>query len=91
MTRRVDRDEIVALASRLISTPSTSGDERAIMDDVVRWCEETGLRYDVSALDPARPNVIVSVGDPAAGPAVVMNGHLGTVLVIRRAARPSRR
>jgi acetylornithine deacetylase/succinyl-diaminopimelate desuccinylase family protein len=81
MTRRVDRDEIVALASRLISTPSTSGDERAIMDDVVRWCEETGLRYDVSALDPARPNVIVSVGDPAAGPTVVMNGHLDTVPV----------
>lgn len=81
MTGRVDRDEIVALASRLIATPSTSGDERAIMDDVVRWCQEAGLRCEVAALDPARPNVIVSVGDPAAGATVVMNGHLDTVPV----------
>ena len=78
---RVNRDEIVALASRLIATPSTSGEERAVMDDVVAWCAEQGISCEVVSLDPARPNVIVTLGDGAAGPTVVMNGHLDTVPV----------
>ncbi|MFT4041054.1 MAG: M20/M25/M40 family metallo-hydrolase, partial [Thermomicrobiales bacterium] len=78
---RVNRDEIVALASRLIATPSTSGEERAVMDVVVRWCEEQGIGYEVVALDPQRPNVIVTLGDGEGGPTVVMNGHLDTVPV----------
>ncbi len=43
LSDRVSRDEIVALASRLIAIPSTSGEERAIMEDVARWCDEAGL------------------------------------------------
>ena len=78
---RVNRDDIVALASRLIATPSTSGEERAVMDDVVAWCAEQGIACEVVSLDPARPNVIVTLGDGAAGPTVVMNGHLDTVPV----------
>ncbi len=78
---RVNRDEIVALASRLIATPSTSGEERAVMDDVVAWCAEQGISCEVVSLDPARPNVIVTLGDGDAGPTVVMNGHLDTVPV----------
>lgn len=78
---RISREEIVALASRLIATPSTSGEERAVMDDVVRWCEERGLSCDVVSLEPDRPNVIVSIGNGAPGPTLVMNGHLDTVPV----------
>ena len=78
---RVSRDEIVALASRLIAVPSTSGEERAIMEDVARWCDEVGLQYQTIASDPDRPNVIVTVGDPTSGPTIVMNGHLDTVPV----------
>ncbi len=78
---RVNRDEIVALASRLIATPSTSGEERAVMDDVVAWCAEQGIACEVVSLDPARPNVIVTLGDGNAGPTIVMNGHLDTVPV----------
>jgi acetylornithine deacetylase/succinyl-diaminopimelate desuccinylase family protein len=77
----VSRDEIVALASRLIAIPSPSGEERAVMEDVKRWCEAAGLRHEVAALDPARPNVIITVGDPRSGPTLVMNGHLDTVPV----------
>lgn len=77
---RVSRDEIVALASRLIATPSTSGEERPVMEDVVRWCGEHGLSCDVYSLDPERPNVVVNIGD-GDGPTVVMNGHLDTVPV----------
>lgn len=80
-TNRVSRDEIVALASRLIATPSTSGEERAVMEDVTRWCTERGIAYEIRALDENRPNVIVSIGNPDDGPTLVMNGHLDTVPV----------
>src|ERR687897_2943847 len=80
-TDRIDRDGIVALASRLISIPSASGEERAVMEEVIRWCSSVDLPYEVIDSDPDRPNVIVSLGDPAAGPTIVMNGHLDTVPV----------
>jgi succinyl-diaminopimelate desuccinylase len=80
-TDRINRDEIVALASRLISIPSTSGEERAVMEEVMRWSSSLGLPFEVLESDPDRPNVVISLGDPAAGPVVVMNGHLDTVPV----------
>ncbi len=80
-SERINREEIVALASRLIATPSTSGEERDIMDDVARWCDSQGLAYQVTANDPTRPNVIVSVGNGAGGQILAMNGHLDTVPV----------
>src|SRR5215212_3872555 len=78
---RIDRDEIVALASRLISIPSTSGEERAVMAEVMRWCSSVDLPFELLESDPDRPNVVVTLGDPSAGPLVVMNGHLDTVPV----------
>ena len=64
---RIDRDGIVALASRLISIPSASGEERAVMEEVIRWCSSIDLPFDVLESDPDRPNVVISLGDPAAG------------------------
>src|ERR671916_1700599 len=78
---RINRDQIVALASGLISIPSASGEERAVMEEVIRWCSSIDLPFDVVESDPDRPNVVVSLGDPAAGPLIVMNGHLDTVPV----------
>src|SRR5215207_2188469 len=78
---RLDRDEIVALASRLISIPSASGEERAVMEEVIRWSSSVDLPYEVIDADPDRPNVVISLGDPATGPTIVMNGHLDTVPV----------
>jgi succinyl-diaminopimelate desuccinylase len=78
---RVSRDEIVALASRLISIPSASGEERAVMEEVIRWCSVVDLPFAVVDSDPDRPNVVITLGDPAAGPSIVMNGHLDTVPV----------
>jgi len=78
---RINRNEIVALASRLISIPSTTGEERAVMAEVMRWCSSLDLPFELLESDPDRPNVVVTVGDPSAGPLVVMNGHLDTVPV----------
>lgn len=77
----VDRAQIVALASRLIATPSTSGNERAVMTDVARWAEEHGISHQVHSLDPERPNLVLTIGSANRGPIVAMNGHLDTVPV----------
>jgi acetylornithine deacetylase/succinyl-diaminopimelate desuccinylase family protein len=81
LVEQVDRAAIVEIASQLIAIPSTSGDEKAIMDFVASWCDARGISYTIVANDPQRPNVIVSIGDPASGPVIAMNGHLDTVPV----------
>ena len=78
---RVSRDEIVALASRLISIPSISGEERAVMEEVIRWCTSADLAFELIASEHDRPNVVITIGSPGAGPTIVMNGHLDTVPV----------
>ena len=80
-TEKVDRADIVRMASDLIAIPSVSGEELSVMEFVVNWCAERGLDHEIVAKDPARPNVIVSIGDPSAGPTIAMNGHLDTVPV----------
>jgi succinyl-diaminopimelate desuccinylase len=81
IVEKVDRAGIIDIASKLIAVPSPSGDEKAVMDFVTQWCDQRGLRYTIVANDPMRPNVIVSIGDPASGPTIAMNGHLDTVPV----------
>lgn len=80
-TESVSRDAIVAMASNLIAIPSVSGDEKTIMDYVEAWARDRGLDVQVVAKDPARPNLIISVGDAATGPTIAMNGHLDVVPV----------
>lgn len=82
----VNRDAIIDIASQLIAIPSPSGDERAVMEFVQRWCDDRGIRYQVVAKDPNRPNVIGSIEPSTDGPTVVMNGHLDTVPVSDPAA-----
>jgi succinyl-diaminopimelate desuccinylase len=80
-SERVDEQGVIDIASDLIAIPSQSGEELKVMEFVAGWCAARGLDAQVLAKDPERPNVVVSVGDPAAGPTVVMNGHLDTVPV----------
>ena len=80
-TEAVNRDEIIEIASKLIAIPSVSGDERVIMDFVEAWARERGLDVQVASKDPARPNLIISIGDACAGPTIAMNGHLDVVPV----------
>lgn len=77
----VNRDAIIDIASQLIAIPSPSGEERAVMEFVQRWCDDRGIQYQVFAKDQNRPNVIVTVEPSTEGPTVVMNGHLDTVPV----------
>jgi succinyl-diaminopimelate desuccinylase len=78
---QVDEQEILDIARDLISIPSPSGEELNVMEYVFGWCAARGLDAQIVAKDPARPNVVVSVGDPESGPTIAMNGHLDTVPV----------
>ncbi len=78
---QVKRDDIIRIASELIAIPSPSGEEQQIMAFVAAWCDRNGIPYQITALDPDRPNVIISIGNPDSGPIIAMNGHLDTVPV----------
>lgn len=78
-TDQVNKAFIVETARQLISIPSVSGDEYEVMQFVKRWLDARGIRYIETANDPKRPNIIATIGDPAAGPVIAMNGHLDVV------------
>lgn len=78
---KVSRDEIVEVGKQLVSIPSVSGDEYEVMQFVKRWLDERGISYVETANDPKRPNIIATVGNPADGPLIAMNGHLDVVPV----------
>ena len=78
---QIDRATLVNLASQLIAIPSPSGEEFAVMEFVANWCADRSIPFEIVAKDAARPNVVVSVGDPDSGPTIAMNGHLDTVPV----------
>ncbi|MFL5762081.1 MAG: M20 family metallopeptidase [Thermomicrobiales bacterium] len=78
---RVDERDILDIASDLIAIPSPSGEERSVMEFVAGWCAARGLEAQIVAKDPARPNVVISIGEGSTGPTIAMNGHLDTVPV----------
>jgi succinyl-diaminopimelate desuccinylase len=80
----VTRDLVLPMAQDLIRIPSVSGSELAIMRWVQEWAAATGLSTTTIALDLDRPNVVISIGDPATGPTLAMNGHLDTVPISDR-------
>jgi acetylornithine deacetylase/succinyl-diaminopimelate desuccinylase family protein len=85
-SERVDERAVIEIASDLIAIPSPSGEEFKVMEFVAGWCAARGLDAQIVAKDPNRPNVLISAGDPDAGPTIVMNGHLDTVPVSDAAA-----
>lgn len=74
----IDRDALIRIVCDLVDIPSVSGDERAIMDHVAAFFEAAGIEHVVTAKDPARPNVVATIGN-GNGPTIAMNGHLDTV------------
>jgi acetylornithine deacetylase/succinyl-diaminopimelate desuccinylase family protein len=74
----VDRDKLVQIVCDLVSIPSVSGDEKQIMGHVAAFFEAAGIEHVVTAKDPARPNVVATIGN-GNGPTIAMNGHLDTV------------
>jgi succinyl-diaminopimelate desuccinylase len=82
---RIDADELVALTRDLVRIPSVvrPGDptatEAAVAAHVEGWLRAEGFRVEVHEVAPGRPNVLASIGDAAAGPTLLLEGHTDVV------------
>jgi acetylornithine deacetylase/succinyl-diaminopimelate desuccinylase-like protein len=80
------QDETVALLSELIrfDTVNPPGNERAAIEHLEVLCRDAGFACELLADDPARPNLVATLGDPSdpahPGPVLCLLGHLDTVL-----------
>jgi succinyl-diaminopimelate desuccinylase len=82
---RIDADELVALTRDLVRIPSVvrPGDptatEAAVAAHVEGWLRAEGFTVEVHEVAPGRPNVLASIGDAAAGPTLLLEGHTDVV------------
>jgi acetylornithine deacetylase/succinyl-diaminopimelate desuccinylase family protein len=76
----INRERLIEIVTDLVSIPSVTGDELAIMQHVAGIFEGADIPHQITALDPKRPNVIATVGS-GGPPFLAMNGHLDTVPV----------
>ena len=81
----LDPAELVALTRDLIRIPSVvrSGDpaatEAAVAEYVERWLAKEGFDVEVQPVAPGRPNVLACLGEPGAGPTLLLEGHTDVV------------
>ncbi len=82
---RIDPDELIALTRDLVRIPSVvrpgdpSATEAAVAAHVERWLRAEGFAVEVHEVAPGRPNVLASLGDAAAGPTLLLEGHTDVV------------
>jgi acetylornithine deacetylase len=67
--------DVVALAAELLAIPSSTGDERAVVDFVARWLITRGWNVHVQEVGKGRGNVWAS----RVGGGVTLSTHLDTV------------
>jgi acetylornithine deacetylase len=74
----IDRQRLVELALRLVSTPSFTGSEEACAR--VLGSELQGLGFDVmwQQVEDGRANVLGTLAGSGGGPTLMFNGHLDT-------------
>src|SRR5207237_516610 len=56
-----------------------SANESAVAAHVERWVRAQGFDVEVQDVAPGRPNVLASLGDRAAGPTLLLEGHTDVV------------
>jgi succinyl-diaminopimelate desuccinylase len=82
---RVDPDELIALTRELVRIPSVvrpgeaGATEAAVADHVEQWFRQEGFDVEVQPVAPGRPNVLAVLGDRAAGPTLLLEGHTDVV------------
>ncbi|HEX2718248.1 MAG TPA: M20/M25/M40 family metallo-hydrolase [Gemmatimonadaceae bacterium] len=67
--------DVVALAAELLAIPSSTGEERAIVDHVTRWLVGRGWNVHLQEVTKGRSNIWAS----RAGGGVTLSTHLDTV------------
>ncbi|MCW4049847.1 MAG: ArgE/DapE family deacylase [Candidatus Bathyarchaeota archaeon] len=79
--KRIDENRIIDLAKQLVSIPSVSGDEKAVMHKAREILEEAGITVEFHGSEE-RP-VINAVINPDADKLLIFNGHLDVVPIAR--------
>src|SRR5262245_40951917 len=73
----IEPDELTELLRLLVSTPSVTGEERAVAEAAAGWLRAQGVEARLVEVEPGRPNVIASIGSGPRG--LVLNGHYDVV------------
>jgi acetylornithine deacetylase len=74
----IDRERLVELALRLVSTPSFTGSEQAAAELMRAELEATGLATQWQQVEDGRANVLATWAGAGGGPTLMLNGHLDT-------------
>jgi acetylornithine deacetylase len=74
----IDRDRLVELALRLVSTPSFTGSEQAAAEVMREVLEESGLQTQWQQVEDGRANVLGTRPGAGGGSSLMFNGHLDT-------------
>jgi acetylornithine deacetylase len=74
----IDRDRLVDLALRLVSTPSFTGSEQAAAELMRNVLDEIGLQTQWQQVEDGRANVLGTWAGAGGGPTLMFNGHLDT-------------
>jgi acetylornithine deacetylase/succinyl-diaminopimelate desuccinylase-like protein len=74
-------EEAAVLTAELVSFRSYPGEEGPVQHHVAGWLETNGLEPELQPTEGDRPNVIARV-ENGAGPTLLLNGHVDTVLAV---------
>lgn len=74
-------EEAAALTADLVAIRSYPGEEGPVQGYVAGWLEANDLDPELQPTEGDRPNVIARV-ENGAGPALLLNGHVDTVLAV---------
>jgi acetylornithine deacetylase/succinyl-diaminopimelate desuccinylase-like protein len=74
----IDRDRLVDLALRLVSTPSFTGSEEAAAELMRGELASLGLQVQWQQVEDGRANVLGTWAGEGRGPTLMLNGHLDT-------------
>ncbi|MFL5944919.1 MAG: M20 family metallopeptidase [Gaiellaceae bacterium] len=74
----VDRERLVATASRMIDVHSFTGDEENMARLMVDLYEELDLQVQWQQVEEGRANVLGTWGGAGGGPSLMFNGHMDT-------------
>jgi succinyl-diaminopimelate desuccinylase len=82
---RIDEGELIGLTRDLVRIPSVvrpgepGATEAAVAAHVEAWLRSHNLEVEVHEVAPGRPNVFGFVGEPGAGPTLLLEGHTDVV------------
>jgi acetylornithine deacetylase/succinyl-diaminopimelate desuccinylase-like protein len=74
----VDRERLVDIASRMIGTPSFTGDEQAMAELMARTFDSMGLHVQWQQVEDGRANVLATLAGAGGGKSLMLNGHMDT-------------